>query len=509
MVSVIEKLRQNDPDKTAINIVLRDETSDADLAQALEQNPFVTTIRLDVEGEQRAEWNSLLHVIATRDNLEKVLVGDRDRVWADLSDAPAAPAALVPSILQAIQQNTAIQNVDLWSLRLPTNIALFVNTASSIKTFSLCYCDMEPAEREQGASSLAAALQRNRTIESLHLSRLKDIYTISTLEGLRSNAFLKTLIFSLRRNESGAIFHGLQRLLESTTSIKRLDLDRTQFRGDMFQPISQGIINSECVSELKFSSCQFQGQNCIAQLRSTLQNKRNLTSLCFTCCSFGGKEVHEDIISILSRPASLLRCFEFQGNGSFTLESVFPGIHFKKLLQAIQTSKLERFQIGDIETPHQLQLLTESIPSMKFQELEIRNVKEELMEAVEKNFSLLSVKCSRFDNNDKARLAFYANRNESLDQWVNNIERGDRKVWPEALGLAQRAGPDALFRGLRSVLESEEYVISKGGRKRKRPQHDILVAKEMSTPKYGTGNLKPTTSSLHLFRFHLHPTTYS
>jgi len=500
MVSVIEKLRQNDPDKTAINIVLRDETSDADLAQALEQNPFVTTIRLDVEGEQRAEWNSLLHVIATRDNLEKVLVGDRDRVWADLSDAPAAPAALVPSILQAIQQNTAIQNVDLWSLRLPTNIALFVNTASSIKTFSLCYCDMEPAEREQGASSLAAALQRNRTIESLHLSRLKDIYTISTLEGLRSNAFLKTLIFSLRRNESGAIFHGLQRLLESTTSIKRLDLDRTQFRGDMFQPISQGIINSESVSELEFSGVKFHGRKSLVPLQSILQNKRNLASLCLNCCSFKGGQVHEDIISILLQPDSLLRSFEFE---SFEVESfedevmavAFSGV-LMNLLRAIEKIKLlERLKIGTIRTQHQLQTLTQTIPSMKLKELEIdfwyddeeelefvpETIRQELLHAVKNNFSLRAVKAEMFTDydqfdlfdsaEDKHSLAFYANRNESLDQWVDHPEKvKQQKVWPEALGLAERAGPSALFRGLHSVLE-RDYVIPKGGRKRKRPQY--------------------------------------
>ena len=56
---------------------------------------------------------------------------------------------------------------------------------------------------------------------------------------------------------------------------------------------------------------------------------------------------------------------------------------------------------------------------------------------------------------DEQRLVFYTNRNKSVDQWVSNPEMVDRKVWPEALKLADRAGPDALFRGLRSVLESD------------------------------------------------------
>jgi len=49
VIGVIEQLRQNDPARTRIWINLCDETSDADedadhLAQALEQNPFVTAI---------------------------------------------------------------------------------------------------------------------------------------------------------------------------------------------------------------------------------------------------------------------------------------------------------------------------------------------------------------------------------------------------------------------------------------------------------------------------------
>ena len=87
------------------------------------------------------------------------------------------------------------------------------------------------------------------------------------------------------------------------------------------------------------------------------------------------------------------------------------------------------------------------------------------MLAIKNNFSLRSVKgemanavreSDLFESaEDKKTLAFYANRNESLDQWVDNPEMVEqRKVWPEALGLAERAGPDALFRGLRSVLET-------------------------------------------------------
>ena len=193
MVSVIEELRQNDPERTEIWIRLRDETSDADLAQALEQNPFVTEVELSLAGEQPADWTYLLRVIATRSKLENVTLKD-----AHDPEERIAPAALVRAFLQAIQQNhnRVIRRVDLRFLRLPTDISTFLDNASSIASFGLYYCDMDPAEREQGASSLAAALQRSTNIERLSVQKLNDIYTIPILEGLRSNVSLQTFLFS-------------------------------------------------------------------------------------------------------------------------------------------------------------------------------------------------------------------------------------------------------------------------------------------------------------------------
>jgi len=160
MVSVIEELRQNDPALTIFKIVLRHETSDADLAQALEQNPFVRVLELIVEDEQRTDWYSFLRVIATRVNLETVeLLGAFSRTMSEL----------VRSILQAMQQNPAIRTVKLTRLSLSTDIATFVDNASSITMFRLWQCN-----GEQGAiSDLAAALQRNNNIQSLDLGGMK------------------------------------------------------------------------------------------------------------------------------------------------------------------------------------------------------------------------------------------------------------------------------------------------------------------------------------------------
>jgi len=477
-MSVIEELRQNNPETNCITIVLLRENSDADLAQALEGNAFVTEIGLDLEAEQRAEWNSLLSVIATRTNLETVKLLD-----AFGAERRKAPAMLVRSILRAIQRNTAIRNVELEWLRLPTDISTFVDNASSIASFSLSKC-----VGEQGASDLAAAIQRNTNIETLNLSDLEDTYSFPILEGLRSNVSLKTFIFysNPARNLSDETSHAIHQILGSKTSIQRLEWSEATLSDE----IAQGITYSESVSELKFSWCRFEDQSNFAHFRSILQNKRNLTSLFLDRCSFGRGQVHEDVISILLRPDSLLRCFEFRNHP--LREWAFLGVQFKNLLQGIQKSKLlERFRIETIQTPHQLQTLTQSIPSMRIRELEVAfagqfgrdsiNPRQNLLLAVKNNFSLRPVKgVFRYQNfnlfesvEDKKTLAFYANRNECLDQWVEKPETVKQKVWPDALGLAERAGPNALFRGLRSVLGRDYVSLPGGGLKRKHRQYQV------------------------------------
>ena len=475
-MSVVRLLRRNDPDTTAINIALSYETSDADLAQALERNLFIREIELSLYTE-RADWNSLLGVIATRANLETVkLTGN-------------APEELVRAFLQAIQQNTAIQRAKFIGIRLPTDISIFVDTASSLTSFGLYHgCDMEASEPEEGARRLAAALQRNKNIQSLQIFHLDDIFTIPILEGLRLNTSVKTFIFypTFAPNVSDASSHALNQLLISTTSIQRFELTfNTRFSVGLLPSNAQAIVNSGSVSELKFLDCEFNSEN-TAQFRSILHNKRNLTTLCLHGCNFVG-EVYEDIVSLVSRPDSLLRCFEFQR--MYYFQAALTDVQFTNLLRVIQKSKLERFRIGTGESQQQVLALTECIPSMKLKELEIVSrltfeglLKQDLLHAVENNFSLLSVKVEiggqgsdLFDSaEDKQTLAFYANRNTCLDQWVDNpgiVEQS--KVWPEAMSLAERAGPSALFRGLRWVLESDYVKLPASRRKRKRPRYYV------------------------------------
>jgi len=102
---------------------------------------------------------------------------------------------------------------------------------------------------------------------------------------------------------------------------------------------------------------------------------------------------------------------------------------------------------------------------------------QRLLSAIQQNFSLRSVTllfqgwplfCQATDQ--AQRLEFYGNRNERLAEWIEKPDVVRQELWPEALSMAQQAGPDALFKSLRSVLGSKNYVkvgSSTSGKKRK------------------------------------------
>ena len=483
-MSAIDRLRQNRPARTSFCIALRDERSDAELAQALEQNPFVTEIDLNLNGARHTNWNSLLLVLSTRANLETVILRDGD--WGVERNAPVG---LVRSILRAIQQNSAVQRVDLNWLRLPIEI---VDTASSITSLSLFSCILEPSvDRDQGPRDLADALQRNTNIKRLQLAYLDEVCNFAILQGLQSNTSLETLVFG--HHFSDATAEAMQQLLESTRSIRTVGLRDMIFGTDKFRTLAQTLTQSSVVCGLKFLKCDFGDEEAATLFRNILLEKRNLTDLSLDQCSFirfqGGGQVHEAIVSTLSRRDSPLRSFELKER-SLSFRDALPNPQFQNLLGAVEKSKLEHFAIGSIQSHEQLRNLTDSIPKMRIKELQVEfssprveeNDKQLLLLAVKNNFSLRSVDGNRalpgldlFDANHKTRLVFYTNRNERLDQWVDNPETviEQRKVWPDALKLAEKAGPNSLFRGLRSVLGGDgENVKLRGGRKRKRPQYD-------------------------------------
>jgi len=490
MSYTVQRLRQNDPDNTTIGIFLQFEPSDAALAQALQQNPFITSITFHLDGvfrHEEADWQCLLPVLEMRDNLKQVFLSGSHHGFSG--------AALLPAFLQAIRRNACIRSLGLSSLFLPAAaVSSFIGSATSLSRLSIASSIMV-GQSQGGTSDLVAALQRNSSIQTLWLSLVQnDIFVTSVLQSLRASTTLKTLHISTglsTRRITGAVSSAIQQLLESTTTIARFEIGMeisASSRMNLPGPIAQGIIRSTSVSELKLLGFQFVEEESAAHFRNIINNKPNLTSLCLHSC-VGGPIFREAVTSALGRPSSLLQCFEFLGHDCLT---TYPDGQLEALLQVIKKSNmLERFAIGEIGSQQQMVLLTRGIPSMRVKELDIcigeslgRNVKESVLEAVKNNFSLRSVtghvrgganpraNCLFNKDGDQQRLAFFADRNERVDQWVENPEIVlDRKVWPDALNLAQREGPASLFRGLRSVFESE-YLnttgLLQGGRKRKR-----------------------------------------
>jgi len=408
--SAAADLRRNDPAIKRIRIVLQNETSDADLAQALEQNPFVTLIDTDMTNVPNAnsDWGALLRVIAARETLESVTLRRVDIVAAHRD----APPTLVRAFLQSIQQNNSIRYVRLVSLRLPTEISSFVEDTTTVKTLALWNCSFSPSQREHATRDLSSAMQRNTSITLLLLGLSNEDCAIPILHGLQSNVILKRL--SISGNLSDGTAHAMHQLLESSTSIAQFDFTSVTFSGEMFRPVAQSLIQSPMVCALVFHFCQFRNEESTVLFRSILQEKRNLASLGLHLCTFEGGQVHDAIISSLSRPDAPLQKLEIE---NFRLGSMFPNIQFENLLRAVEKSRLERFAIGKILSHQQLQTLTQRIPSMRVQQLQVdihrdfdgeEYARGELLFAVKDNFRLRSVKSGIFNRDDKERLLIYA-----------------------------------------------------------------------------------------------------
>lgn len=74
--------------------------------------------------------------------------------------------------------------------------------------------------------------------------------------------------------------------------------------------------------------------------------------------------------------------------------------------------------------------------------------KVERLEALKRNFSLLSVESSSLDEAEKARLQFFLDRNTCLAQWVENPLTVPHRLWLEAMKVAMEAGEATLFQSL-------------------------------------------------------------
>jgi len=485
-------LRENRPDLTVVPIHLEEETSDEALARALEQNEYVTAIIIYLEGNhfQIPAWPALCRALANRSILVRVQLCD---MGALSTDGLEATRVFNQQFVRAFAQNSNILSVEFESLNMLGGILIFgedlsylIDTATSVKCLPLI-CLLDP----DGLTAVADSLQRNTNIETLELA-LPDNFSARIIQALASNRTLKNLEWNPGRTDERPLelLHAIQHLLDSSSTIEHFHFKGGHGRAHLFAQVLSALTDSASVQDVSFSSSKISGPAREVAFCNMLTRKTNLRSLAIT--DFSEFVDCTDacvgaIISCMTRPHTSLRKLELDFGifGNF----VQPPIAFVRLLHAISRSKLEHLRIRVVHARQDFELLLSALPNFKLKELELviiyngPNMKQDLLEALKNNYSLRSVKGGTanftfntddeieelFNDDDKRRLAFFAERNARLDAWTENPSLVPRDLWPYALDLAVKAGRESLFCSLRSALGFDALQAKQGKRTRKRP----------------------------------------
>jgi len=191
------------------------EPSDAALTEALEQIP--TGIRqIHISTPIRGEWPLFYAHLATRENLDKVVLSE-----FLLEEHPPSSDAEIRSVLQALPQNKATRKVRLHRLRpSPSTVVSFLDAANHLTEFQLCYGTMLEEDGEGGPKEIAAALQRHPNLHYLFVAFQPphDAYMIAILKALLVNRVLQKLKLSMHA-WSDETYRTFQDLMLSTTTI--------------------------------------------------------------------------------------------------------------------------------------------------------------------------------------------------------------------------------------------------------------------------------------------------
>jgi len=474
--AVVTLLRRNDPSVSEIRIVLS-EHEDADgLVRALEQNEYITGLELFFGGVDASstQWGRLLRVMASRVSLKAIRLTD------SVEPPQRVPPTFLLPFLHAIQQNRSIKYVSFRRLRISgDDIASFLDTAYTLVEVHICTCELAPAGRRQGVGALAAALQRNTNIQILALSKLDDAVFLPILHGLQQS---NTTLTGLKVSPVGtASCSAIRSFLEHTSSVKVLVLSGI-FTVDKFYPIAQGLLSSDCITDIRFHKCLFTHEGSALLFRDIVQTKQNVHSLDIWDLYFrnvGNFGLHEILISILSRPSSPLRKFrlEFTNEPRLNLANVFTNDQFVSILEAVAGSKLQRFYVGDINSEPFFQAFTGIVPKLQVEELGFsiqfqgERAREQLLQSIKRNSSLRKVTSRgliRSGGATEKKVEHYMVRNSCMAEWIENPTTIPERVWFRALHKASEMQPDVLYRALHAI--AREISTAKTTRKRKRPQ---------------------------------------
>jgi hypothetical protein len=269
-------LRENDLSEYHAFINLIDtRISGEEWTEAISRNEHVRQITFHFFNERGRNFDVLLRAISTRDILEDVTLFP---IRVEFNSRTRNYPELLTSFLQSIQLNPAIQTVRLMSTEVSgTELARFLDAATSVTKFEISRCKMKASERKQGMIDLAAAIQRNTNIRNLALKDLEDIYLCPILSSLASNPHVNELEIEMSANQAS---ESVKRLLESTSTIELFKLSglvEDDFHPITlaFRPIAQGLINSESVTDISLDHCNFPDEESTTLLKRFLQSKSN------------------------------------------------------------------------------------------------------------------------------------------------------------------------------------------------------------------------------------------
>ena len=318
--SAVSILRRNDPNCSEVDIKLLDNGNlDVELAQALSQNRFITKIRLFFFlAGTASNWNAMLHEIATRRNLNELILYR----GVEAREGTRNHLALLLQFLRAAQRNQSIGSLELGSLRLSGEVSMVLATLTSLKSLSLNHCQMEEGDAQQ----LATVLQRSTTIQTLKLIHDRFFNMLPVLRCLPSNASIRHLVLGIYGGAAEESSRAMQHLFESTTAIESVEM--SGYSSFFCRPVAEGLISSERVTKINLNFPITASGSALLVAR-ILSEKQNLCSLSFQIYRFAGAllvpQLREALVAALLRPESSLRSLKISGT-TFNRDSAFPGL---------------------------------------------------------------------------------------------------------------------------------------------------------------------------------------
>jgi len=180
MQDIIERIRRNDPRETRFTVYAYQDRFDAEVTEALEQNPHIVSLQVHLPtGTAPGNWPRLTRHLETCNNLHTV------KLYCMRQEN--VPQAMVHNFLQAVQWNTSIRVFELHLSDVSVGtIVSFLDTATRITGLTFYGNITNIDEINDGPARLAASIQGMANLQYLHLgSDVPAEYLIAIFDSLK------------------------------------------------------------------------------------------------------------------------------------------------------------------------------------------------------------------------------------------------------------------------------------------------------------------------------------